>query len=291
MCLAPVLANAAATINQMAPGRVELGIGTGFNAVALMGQKKPAKQAELREYVRVVRALLDGEEVDHTFKGITAPIRFQIPDGGFINLKDRIPIHIPAMGPKGQELAGELADGVYSSWGPVEAIPALQANLEAGAARSGRSLDGFRIFAPAAVIALEAGEEITSDRVMELGGLTVILVLHNMYEKFGRCPADRLPPFIAPFWDAYCDSMEAEPEGTRHYRRHAGHGTYIDPRDKPFVTPELIKIFCNVGRPEEIVELMRSWDAAGITDTVIYFGWKDFARNVQSFSTHVLKKL
>ena len=55
--IAPVTAHSIATINQIAPGRVFLGIGTGHTAMRVMGQD-PMPIREFREYLRVVRALL-----------------------------------------------------------------------------------------------------------------------------------------------------------------------------------------------------------------------------------------
>src|SRR6187455_3035959 len=61
----PVHAAAMATLNRLAPGRVHLGIGTGNTAMRTMGQR-PMRVADYREYLRVVRALLDGETVAYT---------------------------------------------------------------------------------------------------------------------------------------------------------------------------------------------------------------------------------
>ena len=58
--LAPVTAHSIATINQLAPGRVFLGIGTGHTAMRVMG-KDPMKAKAFREYLRVLRALLHGD--------------------------------------------------------------------------------------------------------------------------------------------------------------------------------------------------------------------------------------
>ncbi len=66
--LAPVTAHSIATINELAPGRVFLGIGTGHTAMRVMG-KDPMKAAAFRDYLRVLRALLHGEEVDYSLDG------------------------------------------------------------------------------------------------------------------------------------------------------------------------------------------------------------------------------
>src|SRR5919106_3697692 len=68
--LAPVTAHSIASISRLAPGRVFLGIGTGHTAMRVMGMG-PMKVKEFREYLRVVRTLLQGEEVDYTYNGET----------------------------------------------------------------------------------------------------------------------------------------------------------------------------------------------------------------------------
>src|SRR5712692_6066601 len=73
--LAPVTAHSIATINKLAPGRVFLGIGTGHTAMRVMGMP-PMRVPEFRDYLRVVRGLLAGEEVDYTQGGVTRAIRF-----------------------------------------------------------------------------------------------------------------------------------------------------------------------------------------------------------------------
>ena len=67
---APVTAHSIASINRIAPGRVFLGIGTGHTAMRVMGFD-PAKPKAFREYLRVVRALLHGEQVEYSWNGET----------------------------------------------------------------------------------------------------------------------------------------------------------------------------------------------------------------------------
>ena len=65
----------------------------------------------LREHVNMCRALLNGEEVLYREGKRERWIRLMDPDGGYINIKDPIPIIIAAQGPKALELAGEVGDG------------------------------------------------------------------------------------------------------------------------------------------------------------------------------------
>ena len=70
--LAPVVANGIATINRLAPGRCIIGLGTGHTGMRMLGQK-PMRLQPFREYVRVVRALLDGDEADYALDGEKPP--------------------------------------------------------------------------------------------------------------------------------------------------------------------------------------------------------------------------
>src|ERR1700752_3766493 len=73
--LAPVTAHSIASINRLAPGRGFLGIGTGHTAMRVMGME-PMRVPDFREYLRVVRTLLKGEEVEYTHNGVIRAIRF-----------------------------------------------------------------------------------------------------------------------------------------------------------------------------------------------------------------------
>ena len=58
--IAPVAASALASLNALAPGRVDFGISTGFTARRTMGLG-PVTLDDMREYIRIVQGLLAGE--------------------------------------------------------------------------------------------------------------------------------------------------------------------------------------------------------------------------------------
>ena len=66
--IAPVTANALATLNQLAPGRIDFGVGTGFTGRRAMGLCA-MKLADMEEYIRIVFDLLDGELLEAEFEG------------------------------------------------------------------------------------------------------------------------------------------------------------------------------------------------------------------------------
>ncbi|MEQ1699068.1 MAG: LLM class flavin-dependent oxidoreductase [Ilumatobacteraceae bacterium] len=114
--MAPVTANAIATINAIAPGRTFLGLGTGNTALRAMGQL-PMKQVDFAEHIRVIKGLLAGDTVEYVANGITHPIRFQSLELGHVDLDHRIPIHVGGHTDIAARRAGRLGDGFFPGKG------------------------------------------------------------------------------------------------------------------------------------------------------------------------------
>src|SRR5215470_7614841 len=108
--IAPVAASALASLNALAPGRVDFGISTGFTARRTMGLR-PVTLAKMREYIHIVRALLSGETVEWMFEGRRRKIRFLNPELDVFNIRDAIPLHVSALGPRSRRLTAELGGG------------------------------------------------------------------------------------------------------------------------------------------------------------------------------------
>src|SRR5215469_7908982 len=72
--IAPVTACALGSLNQVAPGRIICGIGTGNSARRAMGLP-PHTLRELRDHIRVVRGLLSGGEVEYSEHEASRKIR------------------------------------------------------------------------------------------------------------------------------------------------------------------------------------------------------------------------
>ncbi len=102
----PVTANALATLNKIAPGRIDFGVGTGFTGRRTMGLGA-ITLARLETYVERVQALLRGETIYWDFEGETRAIRFLNPDFGLINIDSPIPLHVSAFGPKARNADGK----------------------------------------------------------------------------------------------------------------------------------------------------------------------------------------
>jgi len=268
--IAPVTAHSIATINVLAPGRTFLGVGNGFTAWRLMG-RKPATLREFEAFLATTRRLLRGEEAPFTHRGTTTDVAFQMADMGFVNVTDPVPIHVSAFGPKGQALAGAYGDGLVAAVPPRrEAVERCLANAAGGAEAAGRPFDeaAFQLTTLTAVAVLEPGEDLTSDRVVEQCGPMAVMSLHYAYERLRQFGVEP-PPHLRTVWDDYVALVEQTPEAARHYRIHAGHGTYLHPDEVRFATPELIEAACLVGRLDELAEKIAELEAVGLDQVMV----------------------
>jgi alkanesulfonate monooxygenase SsuD/methylene tetrahydromethanopterin reductase-like flavin-dependent oxidoreductase (luciferase family) len=135
-----LIAMSAASMDELAPGRVSIMLGTGSPvAFGEAGIRLDRPLLVLREAMLVVRALLGGDFV--RFDGKV----FQIaaPKMGFTPARP-IPLLLAAMGPQMLRLGGEIADGVSLSAGSSTAyFRWASEQVHAGAAAVGRRPDSI----------------------------------------------------------------------------------------------------------------------------------------------------
>ena len=287
--LAPVTANGIATINRLAPGRTILGVGTGNTAMRTMGQP-PMKVAEFREHIRVVRALLNGEEVDFTLNGVTHPVRFQNLHYNYVDVESYIPIHVGGFGPRAQALAGEFGDGLVTGIPRGGTIAEALANVQRGADRAGRSLENFQTTAMVNLLMLEPGEALTDERVIAECGSSIMVNVHfavDLVKETGCEP----PDYVKPIWDEYMAFHETRAAETRHQALHASHYSYLDPDEARFITPDMIKKFCIAGQPEEIVEQLHDLEKQGLNAINFVTPQDQRYRLIEDFSRKVIAKM
>jgi 5,10-methylenetetrahydromethanopterin reductase len=139
-----VTASAHATLADLHPGRVVLGIGRGDNAVRTLGLK-PVPTAELAATVPLLRAWMRGVEAAGTH------IRWA---------DEQVPIMLCATGPKSLRLAGALADiaMIYVGVHPASVHWAID-HVHAGAEEAGRNPDDVEIAALCAMHISDDQEE------------------------------------------------------------------------------------------------------------------------------------
>ena len=288
MRIPPVHVAAMATLNRLAPGRVHLGIGTGNTATRTMGQR-PMKIVDYREYLRVVRALLDGETVEYEYGGVRKPIRMLMADRKYVSLTPRIPLYVSGFGPRAMELAGEFGDGLVFAI-PPRGVPVPEAlgHAAAGARRTGRSLDGFRSCALTNIALLEPGEAADSPRIIETIGPNVMATVYYLYDDVHERRSEP-PAFLSRIWKRYSALVESTPPEHRHFRTHEFHYTYLHAGEAELLDADLIRATCLVGTADELVEKIRELERQGLQELMFATGvdakWRfaeEFARRVMA---------
>jgi 5,10-methylenetetrahydromethanopterin reductase len=107
-----------AALDELAPGRVRLGIGSGIAAsTERLGLSTDRPLAAVRDAIAIVRAMLKGEEVDYAgelFSARRVKLEHQAP-------RPDMPLLMAARGEQALALAGKLADGlIISNMCPAE---------------------------------------------------------------------------------------------------------------------------------------------------------------------------
>ena len=272
--LAPVTAHSIASINRIAPGRVFLGIGSGHTAMRVMGMD-PMPGRDFAEYLRVVRGLLDGEEVVYTHGGVTREIQFLHRALEFIDLEHRVPVYVAANGPIALAAAGAYGDGRISAGSePIATLATSLEAIRAGALGAGRTLpDDYHTAALTYSCVLAPGESMTSDRAVEQVGSMVAATLHYWYEIYLKAGHDGfIPDSCRDEWDGYLAHVEKmeTPPARRFQQIHDGHCTYLVDAERPFVTQSTIRASGGlVGTSEEIVEQLRTLERGGLREVTL----------------------
>lgn len=136
------LAATFSTLDDLAPGRIVLGIGAWWDPLAVkVGITRSKPLGMMREIVTAVRALLHNETV--TFHGEHVHLDGVELDYVYQERRPKdVPIYIGATGMQMMALAGEIADGVVLNYlvSPDYNDRAMEA-LATGAARTGRNVD------------------------------------------------------------------------------------------------------------------------------------------------------
>ncbi|XOV89018.1 MAG: LLM class flavin-dependent oxidoreductase [Pseudomonadota bacterium] len=263
---APNNASGIATINALAPGRTFFGIGAGNTAMRIMGQP-PQRIAEFDAYLTEVIPLIRGEEALH--RGL--PVRHVMPDRGFVNFLDPVPVYVSGFGPKSLGLAGKHGDGAVISLPPNGAmLENVWSMIEAGASRAGRSLerDAFYLAALTTIVVLDEDEPIDSSRVKDECGAFVMASIHYAYDQwrnFGRQPA----AIYRDIWPDYRALLASFPEDRRHQRIHLGHNCWVIPEEEQFVTADLIRATCMVGTRAELQARLADLAQGGLDQVMI----------------------
>jgi 5,10-methylenetetrahydromethanopterin reductase len=271
---AAVTAAAHATINQIAPGRVFCGIGTGNTAMRIMG-RRPLNIAGFDRYLRELRALMDGRpaliEGSLGDTDSAVEIRHLMPDAGFVAFEPRIPMYVSAFGPRAMGLAVRHGDGLVTSVPPHPgAIRKMWNRLEEAADSEGRHVDpeSFPTATLTTICVMQRGETSASERVREFTGAFAMAAMHYQYEQWREAGRpEQKAPF--PLWDEYVTMLDEVDPAKLNQRIHLGHNCWVIPEEERFVTPELIERTCIIGTADQIATQIAELERAGLNQIML----------------------
>ena len=268
--IAPVAANALASLNKLAPGRIDFGISTGFTGRRTMGL--PAvRLADMAEYIRVVQALWRGETVETEIEGKRRKIRFLSPELGLINIQDPIPLYIAATGPRARVLTARLGAAWIDNVADVERGAATLEQMRGVWAQAGRRPETLTAVAWIGGAMLEEGEPPDGPRGMAMAGPRASMLLHRAADAALAgypAPAAMLPEFTASV-ERYVDHARSfEPADAYYLANHRGHLMYVRPDERPFITADMIRKTSFIGTAPDLIRRIGGLRDAGFSQVV-----------------------
>ncbi|MDP6964689.1 MAG: LLM class flavin-dependent oxidoreductase [Acidimicrobiales bacterium] len=256
------LASTFSTLDDLAPGRIILGIGAWWDPLASkvgIERNKPLKV--MREVVTAVRALLADETV--SFSGDFVQLDGVELDYVYQERRPKeVPIYIGATGMKMMELSGEIADGVVLNYlvSPEYNKRAME-HLEIGASKAGRSID--EIDRPQLVVC-----SLAEDRKEALDGARLMVTQYLGQQphimKASGVPEELLDEIGQVLtWPATHEQVEAASK---------------------LVPDEVVQMICAAGTPDEVREKVAQYMKDGCTCPILYPLGPDVRLMIDTFS-------
>jgi 5,10-methylenetetrahydromethanopterin reductase len=269
--LAAVSANAFASLNKLAPGRIDFGIGTGFTGRRAIGLGA-VKLAGMEEYIRVAMALLRSETVEAEIEGKRRLIRLLNPELGLINTRDPIGLYVAASGPRARQLTAKLGAGWIATTadvaGAAAALDEMQGLWHAAGHERG-ALDAVVLTGGAI---LEPGEPADSPRAVAQAGPRAAMLLHRAADAalMGLPPMAAIPPALAETIAGYVElARQFRPQGAHYLENHRGHLMFVKPEERPFVTADLIRLTTFTATEAELKDRIAALADAGYDEIAI----------------------
>jgi 5,10-methylenetetrahydromethanopterin reductase len=246
---AAIVAQATATLAEMAPGRFRVCMGSGSHFETLPGYGSPKPLAGLREAAKLMRGLWNGEKV--TIDGEI--VKFK--DGALDWKPTAVPqLYIASRGPQILKLAGQIADGVLiGSFATPPGIAYAKQHIDPGLKAAHRGWSDVRLCAWIYMSVLDVEDEPVPEgikRGVSFAFWSSRKVLSEM--------ADQLAPDIT--------------DEFRKFIREAPHewSPIIMAELRRLVPRGIIDSLAVVGTAPQIVARLRALEAAGIQEVIIW---------------------
>jgi len=195
-----VLAKALTSLDVLSEGRLDVGLGLGWNQDEFTAAGVPMEGRGVRaeEYLEALSAVWSDDPVEHDGALYRVPRSVVLPKPA---QRPQPPVLLGGTAPAALERAGRLADGwISSSMFPAAKLPGAIGTLRAAREKTGRSFDDFRVVVRAVVRVRPEDEERafsgTLDKVREdldtyaSHGVTEAFLDLNFDEQIGDPAAD-----------------------------------------------------------------------------------------------------
>jgi 5,10-methylenetetrahydromethanopterin reductase len=258
-----ITARGAGTVQELSNGRFVLGYGTGNRREYLtpLGHEFTRAPERCGEGIRIMRALLAGEEVRHRSELFVA-------DGVKLKFLARpTPLYVSGIGPRILRVAGAVADGVIINFATPRALEWALGEVRAGAVDARRMLDGLPVVAWV-ICLVTPDKQVAYDGIRPFIAHTAAPTNESVLRAVG-VPAD----VIAPLKRAY------QEEGPKVASR--------------YVSNAMCDIWAVIGEPDEVAERVRQLGESHVTEVALLPWARDVGEVLETarrFSADVMPK-
>jgi 5,10-methylenetetrahydromethanopterin reductase len=228
-----------ASLDELAPGRVALGMGAGDKTtLASTGIEAKKQLSAVVDAITIFKKMLEGKSV--TYEGNVFKV-----EGTKFNFKPRgqIPVYIGAQGPKMLAVAGKIGDGVLINASHPKDIDYAVSQIKKGVSEAGKSMSDVDVTA------------YTSFSV------------HEKPEKALKAASPVVAFIVAGSPNVILERHGIELDKANKIRGALGKGDFGGAFGS--VTPKMMEAFCIAGTPDMCNEKISRLLKAGITQFVV----------------------
>jgi probable F420-dependent oxidoreductase len=257
-----VLASLFATLNDMYDGRAICGMGRGDSALRYIG-RQPTNLETMVESMRVIKALVAGDEVHYNEKPLRIP---------WITTGWDLPMWVSGYGPKALDAIGRHADGFILQLADPQVLEWTMTAVRQGAIDAGRDPGDVAIcvVAPAYV-----GDDLAHqrDQLRWFGGMVGNHVA-DIVRRYGE-DESKVPRALSDYIRA------------REGYDYDHHGRAGNP-STDFVPDEIVDRFCVLGSVDDHIEKMSVLRDMGVDQFGIYLMHDDQEGTLRAYGEHVI---
>jgi hypothetical protein len=261
----PSIANSAATLAGLAPGRVFMGMGAANNALRSMG-RPVTKMADLEHGIEVVAGMLRGERVSHDWNGRTTEIEFLADaDQGWYDLAHPVEMWVAAGGPKSLGVAARTADVLVYCLGPDPTfIKVVREQFDREVRAAGRDPKDVKLCATTWFYETQPGEGLSEAITQGFGSgpLSSCVTNSRFMAEHTEEIGEEMVQVAERAANAY---LGLPPDGSAHHldvwKRYLRG---FDPRHEDIIVQELVDFYCLWGSPQELQEKAAIMHEAGV---------------------------